>query len=507
MKKNVLLFIIILQAIILTAQSGDAFIFGERILSLMQKSVPESERDIVRKSVALLYAQTDYEEEGIASLMTIRNESEYIPAVMTFTNIMAGKFNFKTAKKSVSLLKGEYKLEAMLVIADEMINSGITNECGKFLEGCESAIDKDFEPYKTSKFLSELSTLYYRLNNTPKALELISRALWTAQSIKDGDKKAFALKDVSLAYISMNNRLITGIVENQINQTKNQRTLLEIAKDYLEAGEVGGTKKFLKTAKARTEKENDLKMKSGQFYEAAVLYKKIKSEKDAAECAKMSLSTAKVILSRNDRINAMIRANDILKEDSVYSTALQEILLVKDYKTRVDMIIDISSGYMRMNAREKGFFLLKMILVDVKKNKKILQTEKVLESISDIYIDNGSSRECDEFIDILKRDFSEYPLIISKMYHANNSYKSAIKYAERIKDSKKRSLQKIKITEMVFSASDKQLSQEVLSKMLYEISLSEDALFKCILLADVSILCIKYQISLDRESLSLLEKI
>ena len=506
--KRILSFVICLSAALnIFADYGDAFIFGERILHVMQKSVSDKEKDIVRRQVALLYAQTENEDEGIAALMTIKNESEFIPAVISFTRIMAEKYKFDSALKTANLLKGEYKTEALLITAESMISSGRISDCASILSEAETSVGKFLEKYKKAKYLSSLSTMHYRLNNMPKALDLVSRALWEGQSVKDEDKKAFALKDVSLAYLAMNNRLITGLVENQINQNKNPRTLMEIAKDYLENSEKGGAGKFMKTAKAKAEKDSDVKMKSLMLYEAAVIYSQMDEDEKSLECALLSLKAAKTIPSRIERIKATIRANDILKEDSVYSLALQEMLLIDDYQLRVDMMVKISSGYMKMKNKEKGFFLLKMILGEIKKKKSLLKTNEVLEVISDIYIDNGASKECGDFISVLKRDFPEEPLIISKMHHANNDYKQSIKYAERINDANKRALQKIKIAEMVFSSTDKDFSRDILLKVLDEISISKSAIFKCILLSDISILCIKYGIPLDRESLSKLEKI
>jgi|GEM_PF-4006064 tetratricopeptide (TPR) repeat protein len=507
MKKLLMMIFILLMCISAAGQYGDAFIFGERILSMTQKSIDTKDRDIVLKSVAFLYAQTKREDEGVAALRMIKNESEFIPAVMTFARILSDKSNFKKAVEVTALLKNEYRVEMLIDISESMINSGRVNECRDVLNTAEREILESFDPYRRTKFYSLLSSNHYRIKNTPKALELISKALWTAQSIKDSDKKAFALKDVSLAYLSMNNRIISMFVENQINSAKNPMTLMEISLHYIEAGEKEGAKKFLNTAKKRAEKEKNMKLKAKMLYEAAYIYAKLGMTKSSEECAQISLSSAKMIQSRSDRINAIITANNIFQKDDVYASALQEIPLISDYSERVSMMIDISSGYMSMGMKEKSFFLLKVILGELKKNKQLLNMENVLERVSDIYIDYGSSRECMDFISFVKRDFSEYPLIISKMYYANGNCSDAVKYSDKSKDWKKRSIQKIKITELAFNSFDKGLSQDMLEIMLKEISNSNDALYKSIFLSEVALLCVKYEIPLEKRTLSLLEKI
>lgn len=507
MKKIIIISFIVFSCIAAGADYGEGFIFGERILSIMQKSVPEGERDIVRRQIALLYAQTENEDEGIAALMTIKSESEFIPAAMAFTNVMSETYRFNSAEKTADLLKEEYRTEAYIVAAEDMVTAGITEDCAALLKKAEMSVSEDFEPYKKAKYLSKLSALHFRLKNTPKALELVSKALWEAQTIKDADKKAFALKDVSLSYISMGNRIITGFVEGQIGQNRNPMILMEIAKDYLDAGEKSGAAKFMKSAKKNAVKEADLKIKSSILHDAAIIYRDMGDNKLSLECAKLSLESARRIPSRMDRIRAMLAANDIFMNDSVYAIALEEMAMVKDYRERMRLVTSIASGYMKMNMREKGFFLLKMIAGEARKNKRSADTEGILESISDIYIEYGSQSECGEFIKNLKLNFPEHPLIISKMYLANNNYQNAKKYADMIKSWKKRSLQRIKITEMAFRSGDKGISNDALNSMLDEISLSEDAVMKCILLSDLAILCVKNSVHLEGKSLSKLEKI
>jgi hypothetical protein len=93
------------------------------------------------------------------------------------------------------------------------------------------------------------------------------------------------------------------------------------------------------------------------------------------------------------------------------------------------------------------------------------------------------------------------------MYYANGNCSDAVKYSDKSKDWKKRSIQKIKITELAFNSFDKGLSQDMLEIMLKEISNSNDALYKSIFLSEVALLCVKYEIPLEKRTLSLLEKI
>lgn len=380
-----------------------------------------------------------------------------------------------------------------------------TYEAKKYLALAEKYLPSVYSNFEKMVLKIAIGEGYGDLKETAKAISILNSTFWEISFVKKNTDKKILFLFLYETYRKLNLNINSKITFIQFEFEKDPELLLLLSKKFLQLDDTLNAKKFLDLAYSNN-RIKDYKKRGWTLSEIAGMYDVLNDRGMLRKVALDCIKTGKGLSSRIDRVNMILSVLKYVKDENLEKFVAEDISLVKDNKSRIDLYLKFIETFFHKNEREKGFIFLKIIL----KELKYLNVENksyFLSLISEMYSSYGNKDECESFIKLVKREYKNFVHIIAKMYIYNGDFSKSIRFLGSIKDDDEKFVILNLMQREGFKINDKELNNLLIKENLMHIEKIKDNSLKSILLLDLAFNILKYQVYIDNKSLSILETI
>jgi len=417
------------------------------ILSAQQKSVDDLIISSFMKSIESVGDESKREDlyKSILKTQIMHNETELFEETarkidleereVVVSSICRQMIDMKRMNSALSIMHFTKRYEQsifLMEIGEYYFKTGKSDEYAKSLKCMTDLLKDETEQYYRSRIMSNAANMYILKKDNVNAIDYLTKALYATFPMSNSAYKTYAIADVSSGYIKINDRIISGILLMQLSGGSDFNKFVTLFEIYRQRNLIDTAKRMLDRGYASFLKEKDAELKTERLIFLGEDYLKIGERKKATECYLEAVKNAKSIVSRGRRVDAMIKANAFLGKKTEWDRIIEESSMITDDESRNRAIISISRGMMKNGAKDKGFAILHIIEDNIRRGKNKPFVRKMIYDISEIYVDYGDKDKCSAYIGYLKRNFSEFPEIVSFMYMQNGKYTDALIYANKV---------------------------------------------------------------------------